>query len=161
MDLRVTQDAINDGATICMLINRLKVWTLAAVIASGVWSTAPGNAATLYDDLGGNAGLTAIVGATVDAAVADPRTADKFSDINIARLKPRIVEQICQLTGGPCQFRGVSMKGAHAYLDLHDTHFNALVEDMQRAMDNLAVPFRTQNRLLALLAPMHRDIVFK
>lgn len=117
------------------------------------------SASTLYDDLGGNPGLTAIVGETIDASVVDPRTADKLDNINIARLKERIVQQICELTGGPCHFHGISMKGAHAYLHLHDRHFNALVEHMQDAMDRRDIPSRTQNRLLAILAPMHRDIV--
>ena len=119
------------------------------------------SAGTLYNDLGGNPGLTAIVSDTVDVAAKDPRTADKFDNINIPRLKLRIVEQICELSNGPCHYHGISMKGAHAYLELHDTHFNALVEDLQTAMDKAGVPFRTQNRLLALLAPLHRDIVSK
>jgi hemoglobin len=119
------------------------------------------SASTLYEDLGGNPVLTKVVGETIDASVADPVTADKLDNINIARLKQRIVDQICELTGGPCHFHGISMKGAHAYLHLHDRHFNALVEHMQDAMDRAGIPFRTQNRLLALLAPMHRDIVSK
>ena len=124
-------------------------------------SPAAPSAGTLDDDLGGDAGLTAIIGDTLDAAVADPRTADKLDNINIARLKQRIVQQVCELTGGPCHFHGISMKGAHSYLQLHDRHFNALVEDLQDAMDKVGVPFRTQNRLLALLAPMRYDIVTK
>jgi hemoglobin len=39
--------------------------------------------------------------------------------------------------------------------------FNALVEDLQLAMDDSEIPFATQNRLLAILAPMERDIVNK
>jgi hemoglobin len=117
------------------------------------------SAGTLYDDLGGHAGLTVIIGDMIDTAVADPRTADKLDNIAIPRLKQRIVEQVCELTGGPCHFHGISMKGAHAYLHLHDRHFNAMVEDLQNAMDKAGVPFATQNRLLAILAPMHRDIV--
>src|SRR5580658_6281422 len=87
--------------------------------------TGSASAGTLYDDLGGTAGLTAIVGDTVDASATDPRTADKLDNINIARLKERITLQFCELTGGPCQFHGMSMKGAHSYLQLHDRHFNA------------------------------------
>jgi len=68
---------------------------------------------------------------------------------------------VCELTGGPCHFHGISMTGSHAYLELQDRHFNALVEDLQNAMDTQKVPFRTQNRLLAILAPMRRDIVTK
>lgn len=37
--------------------------------------------------------------------------------------------------------------------------FNVLVEVLQPSMDDASIPFTTQNRLLALLAPMHRDIV--
>jgi|SRR5580658_388259 hemoglobin len=130
------------------------------LILASLWLfTGAASAGTLYDDLGGHEGLTAIVGETIDASAADPRTADKLDNINIARLKSRIVDQICELTGGPCHFHGISMKGAHAYLHLHDRHFNALVEHMQDAMDRRGVPTRTQNRLLAILAPMHRDIV--
>jgi hemoglobin len=116
-------------------------------------------AGTLYDDLGGNAGLTAIISDTFDAAVKDPRTADKLDNINIPRLKQRLVQKICEVTDGPCRFNGISMRGAHEYLHLHDSHFNAMVENMQNAMDKAGIPYATQNRLLARLAPMHRDIV--
>ena len=39
----------------------------------------------------------------------------------------------------------------------HPLH--ALAEDLQHAMDDQGVAFRAQNQLLALLAPMHRDII--
>jgi len=38
---------------------------------------------------------------------------------------------------------------------------NALVENLQMAMEKEGVPFQTQNRFLAKLAPMKRDIVDK
>lgn len=37
--------------------------------------------------------------------------------------------------------------------------FNALVENLQWAMDKEGVPFAVQNRLLAKLAPMQRKVV--
>jgi hemoglobin len=46
-------------------------------------------------------------------------------------------------------------------LKVNRAQFNALVENLQDAMAKNDVPSRTQNRLLALLAPMHRDIVTK
>jgi hemoglobin len=51
------------------------------------------------------------------------------------------------------------MKAAHADLGIRKADFNALVEVLQDTMDQRRIPFRTQNRLLALLAPMHRDII--
>ncbi len=36
-----------------------------------------------------------------------------------------------------------------------------MVEDLQKAMDKEGVPFATQNRFLARLAPMEHDIATK
>ena len=47
----------------------------------------------------------------------------------------------------------------HAGLGIREADFNALVEDLQKAMDAQGVPFRAQNKLLAKLAPMHREII--
>ena len=51
------------------------------------------------------------------------------------------------------------MKDAHADLKITRADFNALVEVLQQAMREAGIPSATQNRLLALLAPMHREIV--
>jgi hemoglobin len=131
----------------------------AALVLAVALLAAPARAGTLYDDLGGRAGLTRIVDGTLHRALLDPRVKEKLDDANIERLQGLFVLQFCMLTGGPCRYPGRSMKAAHADLNLTPRHFNALVEDLQDAMDAEGVPFRTQNRLLALLAPMHRDIV--
>jgi hemoglobin len=114
---------------------------------------------TLYDDLGGEARVTQFVGEMLAIAVKDPRIARDFDNINLEWLQKRIVLQICSLTGGPCQYTGRNMYAAHKGLHLATLDFNALVEDMQIAMDRAEIPFRTQNRLLAILAPMYHDIV--
>ena len=51
------------------------------------------------------------------------------------------------------------MKKSHIKLGITEREFNALVEQLQQAMDEEDIPFHTQNRLLALLAPMKKDIV--
>ena len=53
------------------------------------------------------------------------------------------------------------MKTIHEDLKVSRAQFNALVEDLQAAMRRNDVPSRTQNRLLARLAPMHREVVTK
>lgn len=128
--------------------------TLAAALLAG-----PVQASTLYADLGERAELTRIADGMLHRALLDPRLKGKFDDANIERLQGLLMLHFCVLTGGPCRYPGRDMKTAHADLDLAPRHFNALVEDLQDAMDAEHVPFWTQNRLLALLAPMHRDIV--
>ena len=51
------------------------------------------------------------------------------------------------------------MSAAHKGLHLTNADFDALVEDLQDALDAAGVPFRVQNRLLARLAPMQKDVV--
>jgi hemoglobin len=114
---------------------------------------------TLYDDLGGDAGLTRIVNVSVDNYLADPRIKDIFSESNIDRIRVELKDQFCQLAGGPCVYKGHDMVAAHKGLHLTNANFNALVEDLQDAMTKCGVPFATQNRLLALLAPYQHQVV--
>jgi len=51
------------------------------------------------------------------------------------------------------------MVEAHAAFKIERAHFSALVEVLQVAMDKRGIPFRAQNKLLAVLAPMHREVV--
>ncbi|ANH70000.1 hypothetical protein ABE85_24805 [Mitsuaria sp. 7] len=138
------------------------MWTagaLALLIGMGVG--APANAAddALYRSLGGEEGIARIVDGMVDRAYADDRIKKKFDGVNPKALKESIRNQFCVLSGGSCKYEGETMKNSHAHLALDKADFNALVEDLQFAMDDQQVPFAVQNRLLALLAPMHRDII--
>ncbi len=126
-----------------------------------VWSGPASAAGTLYDDLGGRDRIVSFTSELVDIAVADERIKAKFDDINLVRLKQRLADQFCQLTGGPEVYKGRGMAESHKGLALRNADFNALVEDLQTAMDHAGIPFFTQNRLLALLAPMQREIVTK
>ncbi|MGI4977293.1 MAG: group I truncated hemoglobin [Janthinobacterium lividum] len=114
---------------------------------------------TLFADLGGHDGVSRIVDAAAATWLADDRIKDTFADANVPRLRRLLYDQICHITGGGCDYRGQDMARAHRGLHLHTAQFNALAEDLQTAMDRLGIASSTQNRLVALLAPMHRDIV--
>ena len=64
----------------------------------------------------------------------DPRIGSHFKDTKPQALKESLTDQICQLSGGPCQYEGGDMKSAHADMDITKAHFNALVEVLQAAM---------------------------
>jgi hemoglobin len=114
---------------------------------------------TLYHDLGDQDGVKKIVAYAVAGWVADPRIGDQFDNINLDRFRNRLFDQFCELTDGPCKYPGRDMYASHKGLHLDTAQFNALVEDLQTAMDQAGIPFFTQNRFLALLAPMKHQIV--
>lgn len=118
-------------------------------------------ASTLYEDLGGRAKIAGFTDDLVERAIHDDRIKHFFKETDIPRLKDKITDQICHLAGSKKSYRGANMKNAHSDFPIHVADFNALVEDLQLAMDDSDIPFATQNRLLALLAPMERDIVNK
>ena len=116
-------------------------------------------APSLYNQLGEKAGITKVVDTFVGNVAKDGRINGMFANTNIPRLKTLLVEQVCEATGGPCKYTGRDMKASHAGMGVNRTHFNALVEDLQAALSTEGVPFGVQNELLALLAPMYRDII--
>ena len=111
-----------------------------------------------FEAFGGKAGLDRVADRGIDRVLQDPRIKDRFTSSNVPRLKALLSEQFCALLGGPCTYTGRDMKTTHAGMGLKDKDFNALAEDFQRAMDDVGIPFRYQNILLAKLAPMDRDI---
>lgn len=115
----------------------------------------------LYRDLGGQEKIAAFTDDFVERLTKDPRIQGQFASANLPHLKKMLTEQFISLAGGPATYTGRNMTEAHASMGLRNFDFNALVEDLQFAMDAAKVPFFTQNRLLALLAPMQRDVVTK
>ena len=113
----------------------------------------------LYKAFGEKAGLVSLMDDFMIRLLADPRTGPHFKPSNQQRVKDQLVDQLCALGGGPCVYKGVDMKNAHANLDIKKSDFNALVEVLQQSMDAKGIAFSTQNQMLALLAPMHRDII--
>ncbi len=122
---------------------------------------APARAASddLYQALGAKPGLVALMDDFVVRLKADARIGSFFKDTRATHLSQQLVDQVCMATGGPCVYEGAPMRALHRDLEITKADFNALVEVLQHSMDARGLPFATQNRLLALLAPLHREIV--
>lgn len=115
--------------------------------------------AGLFQSFGEKAGLVQIMDDFMLNLLKDPRTQPFFANADQQRVKEQLVDQFCYILNGPCEYKGAKMKPMHAALGINREQFNALVEQLQIAMDKHKVPFRAQNKLLAVLAPMHREIV--
>jgi hemoglobin len=108
---------------------------------------------------GGMDGMSVIMEDLEVFLLADKRTLPFFENVDRKRIKQQLTIQFCALLGGDCVYKGANMKGVHRGLGITMEDFNALIEALQAAMDKHGVAFRAQNKLLALLAPMYRDIV--
>ncbi len=132
---------------------------LAACIAAGNAARAESGGLTLFDRLGGEAKLRATVHEFVLIMESDDRINFTFANTDLKKFEQLLYEQLCNLTQGGCPYTGRDMYTAHAKLNITNAEFNALAEDLYEAFDRVHVPYRLQNKVVAMLAPMQHDVV--
>jgi len=131
----------------------------ACALALAGCATNPTTSPTLYSRLGGEKVVRQVVNETIDQASTDPRTKRSFADVKLQRVKDNIHDQICSLTGGGCKYTGDPMDKVHKGLANTEAEMNLVVQWLRDALDRHGVHTREKNELLAILAPMKRDIV--
>jgi len=114
---------------------------------------------SLYDRLGGNTAISAVIDQFVANVAADTRINGRFATTDIPKLKGHLVDKVCVVTGGHCTYTGRDMKTTHAGMKISNADFRALVEDLIKALDTFKVPPHEKEELLGLLAPMKKDVV--
>jgi hemoglobin len=115
----------------------------------------------LYQALQQRAGIDRMVKAIFDRVYADPRIAPLFRETDRPNLEMLVAEQICMEAGGPCEYTGRSMEESHSGFGLTHKDFDAFVEDFILGMEDSAVSYRTQNRVLRIFAPMREQMIDK
>ena len=136
-----------------------RIALLGLMLASGAASAQSTTDDALYRQFGGQPGLITLVDDFMTRLLADPRLQPFFKDTDPKDFKNKLVLQLCEVSGGPCKAKNPDMKETHADQHIAKTDFNALVEVLQQSMDAQGIAFSAQNRLLARLAPMHREII--
>ncbi|GHE21343.1 group I truncated hemoglobin [Halomonas urumqiensis] len=114
---------------------------------------------TLYQQLGGEPGVAAIVEDFTLRLADDPDIVGFFANSNIDRFVASLEEQLCAISDGPCVYTGPPMDRAHQHMGLTDAHFNAVVAHMQQALIDQGVPSGPRNQLLGRLAQLHGEIM--
>lgn len=114
---------------------------------------------TLYQRLGGMAGIEAVVDASLKHVHGDLRINLFFENTDIGDLRRLLIEQICAASGGPCRYSGRSMEEAHSGMNLSNRDFDIFVEDLVAAMNEVKVPAPLQQELLGLFGPMRPQVV--
>jgi hemoglobin len=129
------------------------------VVSDANAGAAPFSGTEMFEAFHGQAGIDRIVDGMVERNVSDPRIADIFARTDLVRLRRTLKEQFCYILGGPCHYTGRDMVLTHAQVGLQSADMAPLVENLQAAMTTEGVPIRVQNRFLARIAPMKRDMI--
>jgi hemoglobin len=133
----------------------------------------------LYDRLGGQKGVTAIVDDWVTRVLADPRVnwqrvgithggislareeSEKWdaTPANVQKLKLHMTQFFSLATGGPTQYTGKDMRSAHENLHITNPEFDASAGDLKATLDKLQIANQEQKELLSILESTREQIV--
>ena len=114
---------------------------------------------SLYDRLGGEKAISAVVDDFAGNVLGDTRISKKFAKSDKTRLVTNLKVFMCFATGGGCKYEGENMKEAHQHMGVTEGEFNALVEDLIKSLDKFNVPAKEKNDLLTALGGMKGQIV--
>lgn len=142
-------------------MSRLKVMLSVCFLLAAFAVTATAQEKSLYERLGGQPAIEAVVKDFAGRVLADARINKKFAKTDANRLVKNLTDQICMATGGPCKYTGLDMKKSHKNMGVTAGEFGALVEDLVATLDKFNVPAKEKNELLAILGPMKPQIVEK
>ena len=114
---------------------------------------------SLFDRLGGQAAIDAVVHEFVSRTTTDPRIANRFFNTDPVHLEKMLAELVCEASGGPCKYSGKDMTSAHAGMDLVHDEFVALAENLVAALDTFHVPEKEKSEILGAIGPLEPQVV--
>ena len=133
---------------------------------------------TLYERLGGDSQITAIVDDFTQRVLEDPRVNWQRKGVKsggifgrkdsvtwnaspeaVAALKKHMVQFLSLATGGPAQYDGKEMKSTHAGMAIGNPEFDAAIGDLKASLDKLQIPTQEQKELLAIIESTRPQIV--
>lgn len=119
---------------------------------------------SLYKRLGGYDAIAAVTDDFIGRLLKDPSLPRFFaghSDHSKGRIRQLIVDQLCAATGGPCVYIGRDMKTTHKGLGIGEADWTAAVGHLIASLDELKVPHKEKEELLAIAGGLKKDIVEK
>ena len=114
---------------------------------------------SIYESIGGEEALTAVVDALYEKILADETLSAFFVGQNLNKVKGRQVEFFGQALGGPMVYRGGTMKAVHLGLGIEQRHFDRVAEHLVASLAEAGVPEETIAEIAAVVLPLADDIV--
>ena len=137
--------------------------SIPASAQTGEDTLVPGSAQTgedtLFERLGGENAILAVVDQFVANNDADAVIAQRWKTTDVESLKEYLAELICQATGGPCVYTGSSMDVVHSGLTITEEEFNRVAVNLGNALDKFNVPQQEKGELLAIIGSLKGQVV--
>ncbi|MEU6642009.1 group 1 truncated hemoglobin [Saccharomonospora sp. NPDC046836] len=114
---------------------------------------------SIYEQIGGQDALIAVVDDFYKRVLDDPQLAGFFTGSNMSRLKGKQVEFFAQALGGPAEYSGQPMKDVHRGRGIQQEHFDLVAKYLTESLLAAGVPGETADAIIGAIAPLSSDIV--
>ncbi len=118
----------------------------------------------LYEKIGGEAAVNAAVDVFYRRVLSDDRISGFFDDVDMARQAAKQKAFLTMAFGGPVHYTGADMRRGHAHLvarGLNDSHFDAVVQNLVAALQELNVPAELIAEVGAICETTRNDVLGK
>jgi hemoglobin len=140
-------------------IRTLRTLTFALIVGLPIAAIAGDDAATLYERLGGWAGINSIVSDTIAAHRANPEIAHYFEGVDVDQLEAHVTAFFAAGSGGPDKYAGRDMTTTHSDMGLSDADFDSAVADVLAALDKNGVGPGEKAEVAAILESLRPAVM--
>ncbi len=116
---------------------------------------------TLYERLGGEAGLRAIANNVIDAHLANPHIGTRFRHGDPAHAKQMAFEFFASGSGGPQAYTGQDLPTAHAGMNIGEGEFVFAVDDVLAVLQQLGIGASEQGDVLNIFFALKDQVLHK
>jgi hemoglobin len=121
------------------------------------------NETSLYDRVGGEPAIMAAVGILYEKLLADDLTRPFFESMQMDALVKKQIAFMSWAFGGPSEYRGRDLRGAHHHLvasrGLTDAHFDAVATHLAATLRELELDDALISEALAIVGTTRKDVL--
>lgn len=118
----------------------------------------------IFPDMGGLDTIEQVVDQLIINIEADTVINSSFTGVfseeyRKLSFRNHLIDQFCEISGGPCVYKGKTMKMAHEGMNITEQELMAFVQDLTDAMTQYGISQAVQDDFLSRLAAFYADIV--
>lgn len=114
---------------------------------------------SLYERLGGEASIAAIIDDALDRHAVNPLIAPRFRGKDLPHLKALGTQFFCMGAGGPQRYEGRDLRTAHTGMNISEQELIAAIDDFVAAMRAQRVADAEVNEVVGILYTLKGEVM--
>lgn len=119
---------------------------------------------SLYERLGGERGIAALVDDIVEAHLQNPAIRARYlpsqdDPEHFEELKGHLRDFLSAGSGGPAEYRGRTMLEAHRGMNIGEAEYMAVMDDIQEALERQGIDAQTRQEVLGITYSLKEEIL--